>query len=661
MNSRSIISRLTAWRRALAVAALGCAGAVVFAATAQDARSPVSSPVTASGNASAKAVAPAARIEQAGIAMELLLDGDAGKLPVGDDTRMRLKITDAATGEPIRGLRPRAWLSRPTPDVTPESCDVRVRRFAGGRLADRADQDLNVFQFVTLNQDATLTVINPQVRLNTTKLESIVTLPAVGDDWVMLDDGDLVLVTLPGDGSVVAVSLRERRVLAKIELGASPRRIVLQPDQRVAWVGLDDSNEVAAIDIETLSVVARVDVGDGLHMLTATGVGGPIAVTSTKAGRVTLIDPATRRVSARIDVPGTPLPLTWSALAGRLYVAGVNADQVTVIDPATRRVTASLPVEKGVIALRADPSGRHVFALVERTARAWAIDASSERVVGSVGTGAAPDQIVFSGRFGYVRGLGSIKMTLIDLTALSRGELATTEVPMFQKEPRSDQASIGPADVIVPSPDGEGVVVASGADTNLYYYMAGMMAPQGSFQTYRRAPRALLVRDRSIREVEPGIYATRLSPKRSGGHVLPVLLDSPRVLHCFDLAAVGGDAGTVAMAESLRARVELTEGASAADPSRIVVRLSDAAGAPVAGLTDLQVKVMQLPGIWQQRQVARERAAGVYEIEQRFLQPGRYRVNIAIGSRDVSFEALPAQDFDVSVARLPAATALRNQ
>jgi YVTN family beta-propeller protein len=661
MTPRSFISRLTAWRHALAVVALGGAGAVLFGAAAQGGRAPAETVAASAATAAAKPAASAARIEQAGIAVELLLDRAPGELPVGDDTPMRLKITDANTGEPVRGLRPRAWLSRPSPDVVPEACEARVRRFAGGRLADRADQDLNVFHFVTLNQDATLTVINPQVKLNTTKLESIVRLPAIGDDWVMLDDGDLVLVTLPSDGAVAAVSLRERRMVSRIELGGAPRRIVLQPDQRVAWVGIDDSSEVAAIDLASLSVVARVDVGEGLHKLATTGAGGPIAVTSSKAGRVTLIDPATRRISARIDLPGTPLPITWSAPAGRLYVAGVNADHVSVIDPATGRVTASLPVEPGVIALRADPSGRHVFALVERTARAWAIDASAERVVGSVGTGPAPDQIVFSGRFGYVRSLGSIKMTLIDLLALSRGELATTEIPMFSKEPRADGASIGPADMIVPSPDGEGVVVASGADANLYYYMAGMMAPQGSFQTYKRAPRALLVRDRSLREVEPGVYATRLAPTRSGKYVLPVLLDSPRVLHCFDLAAVGGETKTASVADTLRASIALTERGAGDEPARVVVTLTDAAGAPVAGLGDVQVKVMQLPGIWQQRQIARERAPGVYEIDQRFLSAGRYRVNVAVGSRGLDFETLPAQDFDVTSAQPPGATALRTR
>ena len=42
--------------------------------------------------------------------------------------------------------------------------------------------------------------------------------------------------------------------------------------------------------------------------------------------------------------------------------------------------------------------------------------------------------------------------------------------------------------------------MANPADQAIYYYMEGMLAPMGSFNNYRREPKAVLIVDRSLRE-----------------------------------------------------------------------------------------------------------------------------------------------------------------
>jgi hypothetical protein len=61
---------------------------------------------------------------------------------------------------------------------------------------------------------------------------------------------------------------------------------------------------------------------------------------------------------------------------------------------------------------------------------------------------------------------------------------------------------------MVPAPEGNSVLIANPADRVIYYYSEGMAAPMGSFQNYRREPRALMVVDRSLREVTSGVYTT---------------------------------------------------------------------------------------------------------------------------------------------------------
>ncbi len=81
------------------------------------------------------------------------------------------------------------------------------------------------------------------------------------------------------------------------------------------------------------------------------------------------------------------------------------------------------------------------------------------------------------------------------------------------------------------------MLVANPADRVIYYYSEGMAAPMGSFQNYRRNPRALMVVDRSLREVTSGVYSTTTKLPKSGIYDVAFLLDSPRITHCFNAEA----------------------------------------------------------------------------------------------------------------------------
>ena len=82
---------------------------------------------------------------------------------------------------------------------------------------------------------------------------------------------------------------------------------------------------------------------------------------------------------------------------------------------------------------------------------------------------------------------------------------------------------------MVPAPEGNSVLVANPADRVIYYYSEGMAAPMGSFQNYRRNPRAVMVVDRSLREVTSGVYSTTTKLPKSGIYDVAFLLDSPRI------------------------------------------------------------------------------------------------------------------------------------
>ena len=95
----------------------------------------------------------------------------------------------------------------------------------------------------------------------------------------------------------------------------------------------------------------------------------------------------------------------------------------------------------------------------------------------------------------------------------------------------------------------------------LYFYTEGMMAPMGTFDNYKRIPRGLLVLDRSLEEVAPGVFRASVRVARGGRFDVPMLIDQPRITHCFRLvrqrARGGGKAAPPLAAEVAIARDDL--------------------------------------------------------------------------------------------------------
>jgi hypothetical protein len=122
---------------------------------------------------------------------------------------------------------------------------------------------------------------------------------------------------------------------------------------------------------------------------------------------------------------------------------------------------------------------------------------------------------------------------MIQIAELGK-EAAVTRFPAGQKAPTESSAT-SIAAAIVPAPEEGAVLVANPADKMIYYYTEGMAAPMGSFQNYKRDPRALLVLDNSLRETERGVYTSTVRLPSPGHYDVVFLLDSPRLVNCFDM------------------------------------------------------------------------------------------------------------------------------
>ena len=618
------------------------------------------------GPRDASAVPSTQHFESGGIAVDLSVgpaDPAQGVLRSGEQATVRLRLTEMQTGQPMVNLHPRAWMQARGSGEAPNEaeCREKVGNFVAGALPQRADVDLNAFVVVTLNDDKTLTFINPQVALTVSKLESIVVLPGVGVDWALSPSKDFLYVTMPTESAVAVVDVRTRKLVKTIATGerSAPTRVSVQPDGRQIWVGLDGRDEVVVIDAATHSQARHVKVAAGLHTLAFSSDSRHAFVANTAAGSVSLIDTTSLDLLATLPVGDTPAAMAYGTAAQMLYVAALNGVRISVIDPAQRKVVASVPVRRGIGALQFEPDGRHALALNRLDSTLTVIDSADHRVVATVDVVKEPDQMRFTQRYVYVRGLGSEKFSLLELTALRAGAPQVVDIQAGRLAPASHPADIGIADMIAPMPDGNAALIANASEQLLYLYQEGMMAPTGTLQNYQRVPRGLMLIDRSLSETAPGVYSTTVTLHKAGLLDVPVLVNTPRLLNCFEVAVEPGaqEAAQAAVPGLVIEPVFAAERIQARTPTAIRVRLVDAASRqPVTGLADVQVLLFVLPGHWQKRRRAAETEPGVYEVIESFPHAGAYQLMVASGARSHRFSDAPAIALSVRDDANPAAS-----
>ncbi|HET7745973.1 MAG TPA: cytochrome D1 domain-containing protein [Vicinamibacteria bacterium] len=182
-------------------------------------------------------------------------------------------------------------------------------------------------------------------------------------------DGARAFVANIGSGTVTAVDLGRKVVLAQIPTGKGAEGIELTPDGRELWVTNREADTVAIVDPTSLKVVASLPSAsfpirvaftpDGRHALVSNARSGDLAVFDRKARRE--IARVSMKSLARAPEAGEPARLATTLAGGAgpapvgilvppgggvAYVANTNADLVAVVDLETWTVTGTLKAGK---------------------------------------------------------------------------------------------------------------------------------------------------------------------------------------------------------------------------------------------------------------------------------------------------------------------------
>jgi YVTN family beta-propeller protein len=652
-------------RRTLFFAALACA-ALTQATPAQD---KAAAPATASPAASQqKAAAPAApqKIVTQGVEVEFTIEpatpveGASTQVMEEQDARVRFRITDTTTHTPLTGVKPNVWLTQRGADAAPkpEQCKEKIQSYLQGSLRSRPDVDLNSFYLLTLNEEANISVIDPLLGFGGSKLVTLVMLKSPGEDWAITSDQERLFVSMPDSNQVAVVDTNTWKVVANIDTGARPVRLALQPDEKYLWVGTDagDESGVTVIDTTAFKAAARVKTGAGHHEIALSGDNRFAYVTNRDAGTLSIVAVRGFEKVGDVKTGRRANSVAVSPLSKSVYVSDDAGGRIAVVDGAAAKLVTNIEAGAGVGAVRFAPGGRYGFAPNPTGDTVYIFDASTNRMLHALKVGKGPDQLAFTQEYAYVHLSGSLDVAMIRMSTLGK-ELYMTKFPAGQSAPSEGRTPVATADSIITAPEPNSVIISNVADQQIYYYTEGMAAPMGNLQNYKRDPRAVLVADRSLREIKTGTFETFTRLPKGGTYDVAFLLDSPRVMHCFETEAADNPSIEHEMKAALGVEyLERQRPLRAGEDYTLRFRLTDAAtGKPADGLKDVHVLVFLAPGVWQKRDFAKGAGEGVYELKINVPQPGYYTIFVESRSKGVLFRQLPYLMLEASGAQTASA------
>ncbi|WP_187672309.1 cytochrome D1 domain-containing protein [Zestomonas carbonaria] len=627
---------------------------------------------TQAGNPPADAAASAGsdpnRLVRDGVVIEFeALPVGGGPLTEGLFADVRFRLTDAATGQPLSGLAPGAWLDQglAESDDRAMQCKSRTSLYLKGGLNAKPLLDLNSYYLLVMNKDASLTVIDPTTSvggITSTLMRIALKRPPM--DWVASADDRLLYVSMPDAGEVALVDTEKFQVLASLPAGRDPLRVALQPDGRYLWVGNNARDEadsgVTVIDTQTREIVLQEATGKGHHEIAFSDDSRHAFVSNRDAGTVSVFDIAGLKRLDDIPTGSNPLSLAFSSLSQAVYVVDGREGRVTVLDARSLAVRKVIPLQQGVGPMGFSPDGRFGLVLNTLENQVAVIDAASDTLLHRLEVAAEPYQLVFTRAYAYVRGLASPRVGMINLGSLGEGRQPIVQT--FEAGPAAPKLAgdLPLAASLSPARDEAAVFVVNPVDNTTYFYMEGMNAPMSGYLNRGHTARAVRVVDRSLREVEPGVFGSRIKLPVAGPLDVAFMLNQPQLIHCFGTVVQGNPAlekqVSTPRVEFLLDSAPVTVGSPARARFRI---LQGRDSQPRAGIEDLQVRYFLAPASRPRQAAAREVEEGVYEALVEVNQAGAYYLHVGSASLGLAFgdqpyaslRALPGQP--ASTAQTP--------
>jgi DNA-binding beta-propeller fold protein YncE len=550
----------------------------------------------------------------------------------GEDALFRFTITDVSNGAAVLKAHPAAWLAPRVKADRREALDAAkvISRFLRGDRFSRPALDLNVFYALSMNDDATVTIVDPLFGFGNTKLLAMIQLKGDPVDWALTEDQSRLYISTPSSDRVTVVETASWSELAAISSIGRPNRLALQPDEQYLWVACEDpaASGVAVIATEGSGLVKRIPTGRGPREIAFDGRGRYAFVTNREEGTVSAVETSSLTKLTDLTTGPAPASIAYSLASQMIYVADAVSGLITIISPESLSIVGRAQAAPGLSQLRFSPDGKIGLIVNPKANAVHVLDAALGRIVHTIDTDKSPDQVIFAGTLAYIRHLDSATVRIIPLVGLGAegSPVSVIDFPAGQNSPSARKPVPSLAAPIAAAPGEDAVLVANPSDRTIYYYKQGMAAPLGSFSNYGRMPRAVITIDRSLRERRPGVYETIGRLGQAGDYNLAFLLDTPRITHFFDVKISPNPQSAERAASSVVVTALESPVPEAGKPAQIRFRMTTGAeGTPATALGDVTVLAFS-PGGWQRRIPANAapESPGVYSVQWTPPRSGSY-------------------------------------
>ena len=212
--------------------------------------------------------------------------------------------------------------------------------------------------------------------------------------------GERAYVSNSEDDTVSVVDAARGSVVGSIPTAASPHGLRMGPDGREIYVAATKGNAVSVIDVATSKVIANIPVGKAPVQVGFTPDGTRVYVSLRDDNAVAVVDTKTRRLITSIPVGRGPIQVFATPDGNFMYVANQGSGQdpdntVSVIDTRRNVVVKTLTTDRGAHGVVVSDDGSRVFVTNTFAGTVSTIDATTQRVMGSMRVGSDPGGITY--------------------------------------------------------------------------------------------------------------------------------------------------------------------------------------------------------------------------------------------------------------------------
>lgn len=579
------------------------------------------------------------QIEREGVSMTVRIDALDEQAPstpqAGQLVRLSLDGKRLADDQALSNWRIGAWLDRETDAMSGAVpiCGQRIGRYLSGNLVNRPLLDLTGYFVLTMDAEPSVSVLDPSVSFSgRSSLYSAMKLDGKGFDWIKTSDDMRLFIAIPHQKKLAIVDLQTLTIQDHVALPGQPTRVVLQPDERLLWVGLTgtaaEDNAIEIIDTVHDKAIARIPLPPGYHEIVFSSDGRHAFISNRQSQSLTIVDTATFKVVRQVELGFEPISLMFVDASALLWVVDAKAGKIHRFDVKGKPVDHWM-LDPGLGPIRLTPDSRYALVVNPSQHQIHVIDVATAQEKHRITLSGQPYDILFSAQYAYIRTLHNEQIGLLSLSSLDAGQPILKPVPAgagglaaMHDLPRASSMAL--------TLDRAGAFFTTPSERTLYHYMEGMNSPSSGLKTYGHTPLAAMVVQRGLREISPGRYSAVIRLPASKRMVVALASEAPVLRECLGFTvdkAVSPKQASSLSAQWLNDTVQTVRGNSEAD---FRVRVKDQHDDTETPVRQMQLRIVPAHGgtatIWTMR--ADPDKQGEWVASGQLPQVGGYYVHI---------------------------------